>query len=123
MYAGTKDGKNYGFYLTKDGLKHAVELTGAEHMALIDGQCSGKIIVFHPDKKPTLEASPEPTDEEAATARMAEYQRLLNNTDWYVVRQTETGQQIPADILTQRKNAREAISCLREKSHITESEE
>ena len=115
MYAGTKDGKNYGFYLTNDGLKHAVELTGAEHMALMDGQSAGKVIVFYPDKKPTLKEPSEPTTQETAAAQIAEYQKLLNDTDWYAVRKTETGQEIPADILEQRKNAREAISCLREK--------
>ena len=115
MYAGTKDGKDYGFYLTNDGLKHAVELTGAEHAALIDGQGTGKVIVFYPDKKPTLEEPSGPAARETAAARMAEYQRLLSGTDWYVVRHAETGQEIPADILEQRKNAREAISALREK--------
>ena len=38
MFAGTKDGKSYGFYLDKDGLKDYVELTEAEHMALLEGQ-------------------------------------------------------------------------------------
>ena len=121
MYAGTKDGKNYGFYLTKDGLENAVELTDDEHTALIDGQSSGKVIVFYSDRKPTLEEPPKPTARETAAARIAEYQRLLSNTDWYVVRQAETGQETPADILTQRKNAREAIDALREKSHIKDS--
>ena len=121
MYAGTKDGKNYGFYLTNDGLKHAVKLTGAEHMALMDGQSTGKVILFYPDKKPTLEEPSEPTARETTAARIAEYQRLLNDTDWYAVRKTETGQEIPADILEQRKNAREAISALREKLNEKES--
>jgi len=34
----------------------------------------------------------------------------LKETDWYVVRNTETGVAIPADISTKRQAAREAIT-------------
>ena len=55
MYSGTKDGKTYGFYLEPAGLKNAVKLTDAEHMALIDGQAAGKVITWDaPDYKPKL---------------------------------------------------------------------
>ena len=40
IYVGTKDGKTYGFYLEKDGLQNVVELTGNEHMALMDAQAA-----------------------------------------------------------------------------------
>lgn len=65
MYSGTKDGKIYGFYLEPAGLKNAVKLTDAEHMALIDGQATGKVITWDaPDYKPKLAEAPQPTKAE-----------------------------------------------------------
>lgn len=65
MYSGTKDGKTYGFYLEPEGLKNAVGLTDAEHMALIDGQAAGKVITWDaPDYKPKLTEAPQPTKAE-----------------------------------------------------------
>ena len=65
MYSGTKDGKTYGFYLEPTGLKNAVKLTDAEHMALIDGQAAGKVITWDAaDYKPKLAEAPKPTKAE-----------------------------------------------------------
>ena len=36
-------------------------------------------------------------------------QEYLNSTDWYVVRKNETGKDIPADVVTKRQEARDAI--------------
>jgi len=33
----------------------------------------------------------------------------LENTDWYIIRNTETGVEVPADILTKRQICRENI--------------
>lgn len=41
--------------------------------------------------------------------RNKENRSYLSSTDWYVTRNTETGVEIPADILTKRQTAREAI--------------
>lgn len=39
MFAGTKDGNHYGFYLEADGLRDDyVELTSDEHMAVMDAE-------------------------------------------------------------------------------------
>jgi hypothetical protein len=38
-----------------------------------------------------------------------ENRKYLSGTDWYITRNTETGVEIPADILTKRQSAREAI--------------
>ena len=74
MLAGTKDGENWGFYFDdqKDSLKKYFELTREEHMALMDGQSTGKVITFHDDKKPTLEDPPPPTEAEKARWRISE---------------------------------------------------
>lgn len=48
------------------------------------------------------------------SGKIAELQSYLDLTDWYVIRQTETGALIPAEILENRRLAREEISMLRE---------
>ena len=45
--------------------------------------------------------------------QLADYQRLLSSTDWYVSRFTETGKAIPEDIKLKRAEAREIISNLK----------
>lgn len=52
--------------------------------------------------------------EQAAPAmRIAEAQAYLDSTDWYVIRQTETGVAVPEDVTARRQQARDAIDCLR----------
>ena len=77
IFVGTKDGKDYGFYLERDGLKDLVELTDEEHMALMDGQADGNVIVFHKGGKPTLEAPLPPSDDELARAARQKRDALI----------------------------------------------
>ena len=86
MFAGTKDGKSYGFYLDKDGLKDYVELTEAEHMALLEGQAEGKKIVFHPGAKPTLQSPPPPSDADLAKEARQKRDSLINAIAWRIER-------------------------------------
>lgn len=86
IYAGTKDGKDYGFYLEKEGLKSYVELTDAEHMALIDAQSAGKQIVFHANSKPTLQDPPPPSDSDIAKEVRRKRDSLINEIQWRIER-------------------------------------
>ena len=94
VFAGTKDGDSYGFYLPdsvvdKDGnvsLRDYVTLTNDEHMALMDAQAEGKVIVFHADKKPTLEDPPPPTDEELAQQIRSKRDALIESVEWRIQR-------------------------------------
>lgn len=94
VFAGTKDGESYGFYLpdtviNADGsisLADYVVLTGAEHMALMDGQAAGKVIVFHKDAKPTLEDPPPPSDEELAAQIRSKRDALIDKVEWRIQR-------------------------------------
>lgn len=86
IYAGTKDGKEYGFYLEKEGLKTYVELTDAEHMALIDAQAGGKVITFHKGAKPTLEDPPPPSDADLAKEARQKRDTLINEIQWRIER-------------------------------------
>ena len=56
---------------------------------------------------------PEPTEEELKQSRIAELEAYLSSTDWYAIRESETGVDIPADIKQARADARAEISSLR----------
>lgn len=56
---------------------------------------------------------PEPTEEEIKQARISELEAYLSSTDWYAIRESETGIDIPADVKQARANARAEISSLR----------
>jgi hypothetical protein len=60
-----------------------------------------------------LVAMPEPTEEELKQARINELQQYLSETDWYAIRESETGIDIPAEVKKARANARAEISSLR----------
>ena len=94
VFAGTMDGKSYGFYLPEsvidgDGrvtLADYAVLSPEEHMALLDAQAAGKLIVFHPGAKPTLEDPPPPSDEEVASRVRAERDALIDEVEWRIQR-------------------------------------
>lgn len=86
IFVGTKDGKDYGFYLEKEGLKNYVELTDEEHMALMDAQAEGKVIVFHEGEKPTLQASPPPSDDDLAKEAWQKRDARINAIQWRIER-------------------------------------
>lgn len=50
--------------------------------------------------------NPTPTPEQLAEQAEAEALRYLADTDWYVVRLTETGVAIPEEVITKRAEAR-----------------
>ena len=56
---------------------------------------------------------PEPTEEEIKQARISELESYLLSTDWYAIRESETGIDIPADVKQARADARAEISRLR----------
>ena len=56
----------------------------------------------------------EPTANELNERRISELEFYLNSTDWYVVRRTDTGVEIPPDVEAARQEARDEISTLRE---------
>ena len=84
----------------------AVEISSAEHAALINGQSEGKQIQADANGKPIL-VTPPPADPQIQIN--AESLAYLASTDWYVIRKQETGTDIPEDILTNRQAARDAI--------------
>ena len=89
IFVGTKDGKDYGFYLEKDGLQNVVELTDEEHMALMDAQAEGKVIVFHEGAKPTLQDPPPPSDDDLAKAARQKRDALIAAIQWRIERYSQ----------------------------------
>lgn len=55
-----------------------------------------------------------PSEEEIKQEEIQKYQNYLNETDWYVYRAMDTGEQMPAEVKQKRQEAREKISRLRE---------
>lgn len=87
----------------------AVEITVELHVALIEGQAGGQRIVPDENGFPMLSDQLAPTPEEIQAAKNAEARAYLASTDWYVIRNLETGEPIPADILAARQAARQAV--------------
>lgn len=63
----------------------------------------------------------EPTAIELKEKEIQTYQNYLDETDWYVIRYTENGKEIPEEVKTKREEAREKISELREEINILAS--
>lgn len=99
IFSGTKDKKTYGFYLEKSAdLQNVVELTASEHMALIDGQSQGKVIVWSDSGGPSLQDPPPQTESELASQVRAERDRLITAIEWRISRyQQQSALGIAAD--------------------------
>lgn len=70
---------------------------------VIDGK-----LVYQEDRKEKLEKA----DENEAT--VLDLRQYLNETDWLIIRNLETGKAIPEDITEKRRKAREIISEIEE---------
>lgn len=94
IFAGTLDGENYGFYLPDAVLDEKgnvrlldfVILTNKEHMELMDGQGTGKVITFHKGAKPTLEDPPPPSDVDLAKEARQKRDARINAIQWRIER-------------------------------------
>jgi hypothetical protein len=51
----------------------------------------------------------EPTPEQVQSVKNSAARQYLYQTDWYVIRQTETGEAIPDEVLAKRAEARASI--------------
>lgn len=53
--------------------------------------------------------TPVPTPEQQQQAANAKARAYLAKTDWYIIRQSETGEPVPKDVLAKRAEARAAV--------------
>lgn len=72
------------------------------------GASPGWILVDGVISAPAL-LEPEPSNEQVQAKVNAEARVYLASTDWYVIRMIETGEDIPAEILTERAAARARV--------------
>lgn len=96
-----------GTIFTEEQYDEAYEYVSAndytiEEVEAVDGVRQFKIVTI-----------PAPTEAELKQARIAELESYLASTDWYAIRESETGVDIPADIKQARADARLEISSLR----------
>lgn len=61
-------------------------------------------------KKATARPEPDPTPDQIAAAEKAAARQLLSETEWYFIRQQETGAPMPKDVTTARAAAWETLS-------------
>ena len=107
MFFSASNGGFYSREIHGDSIPtDAVEISPELYSELLEGQSQGKIISADKNGFPA-HADPEPVDPQIQIN--AEARAYLANTDWYVIRHQETGQEIPAEILTKRQEARDSI--------------
>ena len=87
----------------------AVEVSDDYYNELMAGQASNKRIEADNKGIPRLVDAPPMTPEQAQVKRNAEARAYLSQTDWYVVRFSETGTPIPDDIRANREAARASV--------------
>lgn len=85
----------------------AVEITRAEHAALIAGQGGGLRIVVGTGGKPMLANLPAPTEAELVDSARAQRNALLRASDWVALRAMETGAPIPQEWAAYRQLLRD----------------
>lgn len=87
----------------------AVEITAAEHAALLEGQSQGKRIQADEKGFPILKDIVA-TPEEIKAMEILAAKQYLSETDWYVIRFQETGKLIPEEVSLKREEARNTIN-------------
>lgn len=70
----------------------------------------GGVLYSDNQGNPAVRPMPEPSQSELQSAINAKHRQLLKDTDWYVLRLTETGVAIPDNILQLRAESRAAIT-------------
>lgn len=110
---GTED--EWGFDVFNSTFESFIEIDKSKHMSIVnEANSKGKLIKGDADGNPILIAPPEPSEKEKAEQRINELEKYLRDTDWYAIRFADREEPIPAAIKTNRQEAREEISKLRE---------
>lgn len=105
----------WGFDVFEKTFDTFITISSSEHLNIIKAaNTQGKLIKGDKDGKPILVDPPEPTEKEKNEQRINELESYLRITDWYAIRQADTGTPIPEEIKTKRQQARTEISALRE---------
>lgn len=116
MFFGILKGqKDYGFFPFKDRFETCIEVDDKEHHRIInEANSNNKLIKADKNGYPILVNPPEPTQEEINKKEISKLENYLKETDWYVIRYSDSGIEIPKEIKSKRQEVREEISRLRE---------
>lgn len=86
-----------------------VEVSDSRFSEILLAKEQGKVVVPDNLGNPTVSEPPEPTIEQEQRTRNESARRYLRETDWYVLRKTETGIEIPQEIIDARSAARASV--------------
>lgn len=110
MFYSKSTGGFYTIEIHGDSIpSDAVEITATEHSVLLQGQSQGQRIQADENGYPFLADQPTLNEEELQVVKNQEARAYLASTDWYVIRNQETGVAIPEEIAIKRQEAREQI--------------
>lgn len=87
----------------------AVVISQEKHRELMLGQIDGMVITSDANGNPILVEPAPPSPEEIQRQTNFKARAYLAETDWYVVRFSETGEPIPEDIKQLRAEARASV--------------
>ena len=88
---------------------NAVEISPEQWHGLLAAEASGKKISADAGGYPIV-VEREETPEQLRMSKNATARAYLTSTDWYVIRNIETGVAIPEDILKAREAARQSVT-------------
>lgn len=86
--------------------KGSVAVTQEKYIELLAGRESGLLTAILPDGKAGLVERPPMSPGELQEIKNRTARAYLAKTDWYVIRQQETGEKMPEEVAERRKNAR-----------------
>lgn len=102
---GFFDDKIHGSAMPED----AVKITDKRHQDLLDGQTNGKEIAIDKNGKPSL-ADRTITAEDAQRNLIGEATRRLAQTDWRVIRASESGVPLSPSFIEYRQTLRDVAA-------------
>lgn len=111
MIYATLDEKGFvtGFYNTDvngDNIPEtAVKITEEQYNKLLNNQGKKALVNGKVVSKEKLAS-----EEELLESKVLKARDYLNSTDWYFIRKTETGQEVPEGVLSERDISRKIIS-------------
>ena len=114
FFGKIKDTKDeWGFDIYERNFDFYTEIDDDTHMDIVNNaNQNGKIIKGDKFGRPILVDPPPPSTEEINKNKLLKLKNYLEETDWYVIRFSETSIPIPNEIKQKRQEAREEISML-----------
>lgn len=88
----------------------AIQIEDSVFMEILDLRGKSADFIVTPDGIVDILDIPDLTEEIERTRKLNEASAYLFSTDWYIIRQVETGKQIPDIVVQKRAECREILS-------------